>query len=190
MLGRAGGKPVEMRRGIAVGGRNAHQAAQCFAKSTLTGLDEGIRLMLRNPGFLSFVADIDLHQQAGRPAFLLNRISDGVGQARAVQGFDDVGHAHGLTSLVGLQAADDVHYQPRMLEAERWKFGGGFLHAVFAKIQLAGNNGRKHGLGWVGLGHGDQCDGFWIASRAQGGIGHAGTDALHVKGNGIGFGHG
>ena len=96
--------------------------------------DEAVGIGAGDAGLLRLVADIDLHEQAGRAAFVrCDRGGDGVGEARAVEALDDVGDAHRVARLVGLQPADEVQAQVRLASAQAGEFAGRFLDAVLAE---------------------------------------------------------
>ena len=161
---------------VGVGGGDAHEAGDFLAEAALAGGDEGVGFGGRDAGFLGFVADIDLDEQVGEAAGFLRGGIERVGEAEAIEAFDDVGEADGVFGLVGLQGADEVQAQAGGGFAQAGEFAGGFLDAVFAEDELAGGDGGADGLDRVGFGDCHQRDLPGSAAGVLCGEGDAGAD--------------
>ena len=172
------GEVLEIGRGVAFGGGDAHQAGQGRAEAGTHGADEGVGLSGGDAGFLRFVADIDLDQQGWRGAGGLHGVGDGVGEFRAVQGFDAMGEPDRRERLVGLQPADEVEFGFGVGGEQSGEFPFGFLDTVFAEPELAGGDGFGDGGGGLRFGNRDERDLIRIAAGAAGGLRDAGADML------------
>ena len=77
--------------------------------------------------------------KAGQTAFLLfHFLNQRIGQRRAVYRFDAVEQRHGVAHFVGLQRADQVEFQVRVLRAQIRPARLRLLHPVFAEQALPG----------------------------------------------------
>jgi hypothetical protein len=158
-LARDLGKQGEMRPGIFVRRRQAHEAGDGKAVPLATGRDEARGVGRRNARFLRLLAGVDLDEHFRSPPLPCHLARQFGRDLVAVDCLDTVKQRHRLRRLVALQRADQVQFDARMAGADRRPFCPGFLYAVFAEDHLAGRDRRFDFRRAEGLGYRNEADG-------------------------------
>ena len=103
-----------MRSRIHIHGRNAHQPGNGKAVRFPASLDEFLRILRGNAGFLRFHAGIHLNETFGMPVLLLHFRCEQFCDAVAIDGFDDIEKRDSLACLVALQRPDEMQANIRI----------------------------------------------------------------------------
>ena len=152
------GELAEVRSGVLIMRRNAHEAIDREAKLVSGKRYEGVGISWQHAGFLRLLAGIDLDEETRHSAFLRGRCLEGVGELGPIERFDDIEKPHSLARLVGLQGADEMKLRRRIIRLEPGPFGESFLDPIFAEDAVAGLKQRADRLSLEGLGDGDERD--------------------------------
>jgi hypothetical protein len=155
-------------------GRDPRRPAECTSgpprqvQAPAQG-DEAVGLARRDAGLLRLLADIDLDEQARRPALGLDLVGQGAGQLLAVQALDHVEEGHGVAAL--LVCSGPIRRSSTW--SRRSSSAHGLLDAIFAEHPLASVENRRDMVPGLQLGHRHQRDrvGRRPAARAAAGCG-------------------
>jgi len=136
---------------------------------------------LRKAGLALLRADVDLEEDVLHDAHLFRLLLDALEQLQAVDGLDQIDHAHQIFDLVGLQMADEV--QGLSCVGAEGALGLDLLHAVFAAAVDARGHGLFDAVGVVHLRRGAQQDLRRVAAGFFRGLVHPGTDVRNIFSN-------
>lgn len=127
----------EVRCGVVIHGRNAHQAGKREAKLLPALMNKPVRRARHDTRLLIFLAGIDLYEQGWAFAGLVHLGREFPRQLGPIDGMNNVEQRHGLGDLVGLEWPDQMQRHIREGGAQVRPFAHGLLHPVLAEIPLA-----------------------------------------------------
>lgn len=130
-----------MQGWLLIHGRYAHQPDYGQIPALARIGDEPIGFRRRDAAFLRLFTRIHLHEELRATSLLLHRGGERFGEAGAVERLDDIEELHRVSSLVGLQGADQVQSQIRTARLQVRIFCRSFLDPVLAKRALTGGDG-------------------------------------------------
>ena len=155
-------------------------------------LQHGPKVLGSGAGLGDLAADVQLQQDLLAQGLLAGLLVDGLQQADTVHALDDVGAAHHLFHLIGLQVADKMH---RLVQiGPGVAVGHQLLHMVLAEQVHRQGRAVPDGVRGAGLAHGAKQNIRRVAPGGFCGLFHAAADFRHrlrhtagVKG--LGHGH-
>ena len=149
---------IEMRRGVLLRGRDAHEPGNPQTVFIPAALNEGISLLRQRAGLLLFLPGVHLQKQIRITPLVCNFLCQNPRQLWSVNGVDGIKQRHRITRLVGLQWADKVQrdivigllqLRPLLLR---------FLHTVLAEDALPRIKDRCNRLSRKCLAHSHERD--------------------------------
>ena len=146
----------EMKRGLFLSRRDAHQPQHGKIQHIAAMPDEGNGLFGRDAGLLRFLTGVHFDKKFRPPSGFLNFRFERFGEFQPVERMDAVEQPKRLAHLVGLKRPDEMQLRVRKARAQFGPFGASLLDAVFAEDTVTGLEHRQNALRSMAFAHGDE----------------------------------
>src|SRR5246127_3810196 len=135
---------------------NAHQPPEPEARQQRDLPRESGQFARRDSAFGGFVREAHLQTDVERRCVVRALLGEPRGDLQAIDGVHPGERFSDRAGLVGLDAPDEVPGKRAILQ--RIKLLERFLQIALAEVPEAAGGGGAHHFGWLGLGHGKECD--------------------------------